>query len=408
MVVSSKICNLKCGVVPFVLATALAPAHAIAQDWRERMRAPTELRSTLPASGPVEPVALELRGGVRLGHTSNADADFEEAGSPFLRVEQEMALRRVVGQTEVGLTLRGTITRAERTDAVEFAETEARAGVAHTFANGASISAEAGYLFEDDRGFRSHDTGLALEASWDLRGMSPFLTGTLNDISHDDIEILPGLVDTGDNDRLRLGLEVGIEMPLGEGLRGSVSIGHLDQRYRRDADLAGISRSSRSLYVRAGVAFETDAISGEVAAMALKRDYDEPLYPDTSVLLAEAALSWRPDDETLIMLRYFGDLEETPVYGARNVLKHSAILSAVRDVGAGFTTTGAVYVDRERYLDTDRTDTTVGGGLELAYALDAATSLDIALQYERLSSTLLVDPVEVWKVSTGISYALAN
>lgn len=390
--------------IPVLVLLAL-PARA--EDWRERLREGSQAGVAAPELGETDGGILAYAGSLRGGYNSNANADFDPVPSAFLRGNQALVVNRPLGQARAGLQLRGAIEAPFAAEHLEYGDLEARTGLAGRLA-GRELAGTAGYRFEDDNGLRSHDIGARLAVRTPVGGAAHFLTATVNSVTYEPLAVTGGMVDLGDNDRLRLGLETGVDFPLAPGIEGSVSAGLVDMRYARRVDLAGFERDSTSVFLRAGATFATGPLTGGFGVMAFRRNHDEALFETASLMLADADLSWRLGERTTLGFRFLSDLEETPVYGAGSEHTTIAAVTLAQGLSETLTATLSLYREHVDYLETPREERTRGAALELSHALGSGLSLALGGEYETVANNLVEKSVKAWKVSAGFDYAFSR
>lgn len=397
-----------------MLALAIPSGSANAEDWRNKLRTGSQAASSPTAySAPPPPggadSAFAYRSSYRAGYNSNANADFEPLGSPFAVLEQDLTAVTRAGEALVGMQLRGSIEDAFAADETEFGTVEARTSLSAPLPEGSRLIAGAGYILEDDRGFRSHDLGADVSLRAPYGDLVHFVTVTANRITHDPLRFPEGEFDLGDNDRTRFGIESGLDIPVMKDVTATLAAGLVDLRYVRDTDLAGIARSSTSGLARFGLAFGGDgALTGSFGAILFHRVYEDARFDNDTVVLAEADVSWRLGKRTALGFQYLGDMEETPFYGARNELTGLAAVTLTQTLTEKLTATFVVYEERNDFLETIREDVTRGAGLELTREIAPGLSLAVSGEYETGATSLADDTADVWKISAGFNFAYSK
>ncbi|MGD9868185.1 MAG: outer membrane beta-barrel protein [Hyphomicrobiales bacterium] len=384
-----------------------SPVHA--EDWREKLREGSQTRASVQALAPADGPEVSYQALLRGGYTSNANKDLDPVPSAYFRSEQELVMRKALGEAQLGLQLRGSIDTPFQAYEIEFADIESAVSIAGKGAGGRALAATLSYRGKDDGGIVDHGLGLALETRKTAGRLTRFATVTADSYVYEPLDVGGAPFDLGDNDRLRLGLETGLERPLTSALTGTLSAGLVDIRYRRSHDLAGIERSSTSGFLRAGVAIGGEGpVTGEVGVMAFHRVYDEAAYAPETVLLGDASLAWRIGEKTQAGLQYLGDLDESVIYGVRGERSDVGVVSLTRALDEKLTATLAVYAEHVRYLGPDNTELTKGVALELTRSLLPGLSLALAGEVETTASSALEEDIGVWKLSGGFNYAFSK
>lgn len=384
----------------YVLCVSSGEAHA--GDWREKLRDGRDAGVAAEHDVSAPDGSFAYRGEYRLGFTSNANEDFDPRSSGTLESQQELQLKRKARAVILGGQLRGSIDTAWGADEINYGDMEARASIAGQAGNGRELALTGGYKLEHDKGFRSHDRGLNLSTRKRSGEAVQFTTLTVNSISHDDQSLFGFNLDNGDNDRLRVGLESGYDLPAAGGIAPTFSLGLVDVTHERAVDLGGYRRDSTAVFLRAAARLTSKGpLSGSFGVLAFRRDYDAPEFTDRVYLLPEAELTWRLQDKTSLTLSYLEDLEETPFYGSSNLHTSTTALTLTRKLDKVHTLSAALYRERDSYLDTPVQETSRGAAVEFSRMLNDNLSLGIMGEYERVSGTGYLEEIEIWKFFTG-------
>lgn len=403
-------------VITLVLALAIPAQSARAENWQQKLEMGRDAAPLLHP-GPVGEApgggatgAFAYQSSYRAGYNSNANADFfDPVGSAFAVTDQNLVVVKRAGKALWGVQLRGSIEDAVVADDTEYGATEARTSIAVPLPHDRAITMRTGYFLEDDRGFRSHDLGADITLRGPVGQASHFVTVTANRITHDPLDFPEGPFDLGDNDRWRFGFETGFDIPVMPGVTATLAGGVVEVSYLRQSDLAGVARSSTSGFGRFGLTIGGNGpVTGSFGAMLFNRLYEDPRFDTETVMLGDADIAWRINERTELGFQYLGDLEETPVYGARNELTAIAAVTLTRQINDDLFATVAVYEQGNDFLETLREDTTRGAALELTRQLTPNLSLALAGEYETGATNLTGDTADVWKVSAGFNFSYAG
>lgn len=195
----------------------------------------------------------------------------------------------------------------------------------------------------------------------------------------------------------QFGAELRAGYELTPGLRPFVAVG-FDRRIHDEAvDRFGLRRDSKAITPRAGVAFETGKLKGELSVGYLMRDYEDPALKPLNGVVADGSLAWQATALTTATLTASSRAEESVVPGVSGALRRDVGLRLDHSFRRWLIGTLEAGYGLDDYVGLGRSDTRTSLGVALAYKMNRAFWLKGEFRQEWMRSS---DPAASYDAST--------
>jgi hypothetical protein len=159
--------------------------------------------------------------------------------------------------------------------------------------------------------------------------------------------------------------------------------------YDRKIDNSGYQRSSTGAGARIGTTFElTRLLTGEVAAGAIERSYDDPRLKNLTSPLVDAALVWAATPLSTVRLAGQTTVDETTVVGSNGVIASRASLELAHNLRRNLTITPGIAVFENDYKGVPITEKGYTASLKAEYRLTRSVAVRASFLHEQLKSTV--------------------
>jgi hypothetical protein len=210
----------------------------------------------------------------------------------------------------------------------------------------------------------------------------------------------------GNSDRNRTGLEAGLR--LGSEVAAHVNA-FVEGGVRRDLyDAAsttfGVKADSWTYLVKTGLTGNWhDVVTGEISAGYTYRQYDNGAFADVHATLADAHLTYSPDDAVAITASLGTKLSaDDPATGASSRVDYSAGIDAHYLINSRLTLRGQLGADLSLLHGMGQTETVWRAGTGADFALNAHT--DINADYSYAYAERVTGPSDSHTVSLGVNF----
>jgi hypothetical protein len=405
------------GIVRGEIRSTLAPASLAPDVQPPQAGIPDPVIAAPPVhkkpviDDPYAPIGLRVGNinlfpviGESLGYDSNpnrVDKPFAK-GSFVSQTEGELGIQSDWSRHELTGFLRGAYNEYPSVREASRPEGAGRVGLRLDVTRDTIVNAEAHYQLDTQRSDSPdllatvrerpivNSEGGSVAVTQRFNRLALTLRGTVDRTDYADAILSSGTVlDQGDRNfttyggRLRLAYEFSPGfVPFIEGLGDT-------RDYDRKQDNAGYRRSSNGAGARIGTTFElTRLITGEVAAGAIERRYDDPRLRNLTSPLVDASLVWAATPLTSVKLAAQTTVDETTVVGSNGVVASKASLEVAHALRRNLTITPGVNIFENDYKGVPITERGFGASLKLDYRLTRSVAIRASYIYEQLKSSL--------------------
>lgn len=207
---------------------------------------------------------------------------------------------------------------------------------------------------------------------------------------HDDADLVGGgRLDQSDRDSTlaTLSLRAGYELSPAIVPFVEVEAGRRYMDNRRDA--AGFERSADRFAALAGVELDLgDKLRGEISAGWLTERPDDPRLRDISAPYAAASLVWSPEQGTTLALTASTTVETTTAPCESGSVLYGGTALLTRELRSNLTATAQAGVEWRDFCSTDNYDITWHAEAGLTYWLNPYSGISGRLRYEEMTSDM--------------------
>ncbi len=176
--------------------------------------------------------------------------------------------------------------------------------------------------------------------------------------------------------------------------------------YDQRIDNAGFQRSSDGVGGRAGTTFEiTRLITGEIAAGAVNRRYDDPRLGNLTSPLVDASLVWAITPLTTIKSTAQATVDETTVPDAKGVRTVRGLLEVSHALRRNLIVTGGLTISDYDYQGVPIHERGYGALVRADYKLNRSVAVRASYNWERLESSIANSSYTANVFLVGMRYA---
>jgi hypothetical protein len=392
------------------------------------------LRTTPPPLSRKRPIdehpyaSLGIRGGgmtyfpaleESIGYDSNPNRTQSRKGSFVSHTEGELRLQSDWSRHELTGYLRGAYNEYPSVPEASRPEGAGRVGLRLDVLRDTQVNIEGRYLIDTQRPDSPDlaspvktrplifSEGGTLGVTQRFNRLVASLQGTIDRTDYEDARTPSGiLIDQSDRNvtqygfRGRLGYELTPgSIPFVEGLADT-------RIYDQRVDNAGFRRSSDGYGGRAGTTFElTRLITGEIAAGAINRRYDDPRLGNLTSPLVDASLVWAVTPLTTIKATASATVDETTVADAKGVRTLKGLIEVSHALRRNLIITAGLTATDYDYQGVDINEHGWGALLRAEWKLTRAVAVRASYNYERLISTIAGSSYNANVFLVGMRYA---
>ncbi|MDB5511956.1 MAG: hypothetical protein JWR08_1439, partial [Enterovirga sp.] len=388
------------GVPDPVLAPATAPAPSPGA---------LGLRRRIAEEDPYAPLGIRLGGttlfptlGQSIGYDTNPNRTQSRRGSFVSQTEGELAVQTDWSRHALTGSLRGAYNEYPSVPEASRPEGAGRLGLRLDIDRDTQVNIDGRFAVDTQRP-DSPELGTAVQTrplvfsegatagvTHRFNRLVASLQGTIDRTDFEDARTSSGTVlDQSDRNMTQYGVRARLGYELTPGLIPFVE-GLADTRvYDRRVDNAGFARDSNGLGGRAGTTFElTRLVTGEIAAGAIQRRYDDPRLGNLTSPLLDASLSWAVTPLTTVRATAAATVDETTVVGSNGVRVLRGALEVSHALRRNLIVTGGLTATDYDYSGVAITETGFGALLRADYKFTRWLGLRASYNYERLHSSL--------------------
>lgn len=175
----------------------------------------------------------------------------------------------------------------------------------------------------------------------------------------------------------------------------------------RDYDLAeddnGVDQDSETYGVLGGTTVDlTGVLVGEIGAGVFQDEFEDPDRDSVTGFAVDIALDWNVTELTSIRARASNRSDATNVAGASIRVTSLAGLEVQHELMRNVLVGADAYVQRETFEGADRTDDTLGAGLEARYLINRYVSVFAEYDYETQDSDAAGEDYDINIVMVGV------
>jgi len=343
-------------VRPSLIVPALGPeVQPPVVGLPEPVPPPPKLRRRLAEDDAYAPLGLRVGTinlfpvlGQSLGYDTNPNrSSFDRKGSALSQTEVELGIASDWSNHQLTGQLRGAYNAYPQNADANRPEGAGRLGLRLDVTRDTQVNIEGRYAIDTQRpdspDFSATvrerpiiaSEGASLGVTQRFGRVLASLTGTVDRFDYENATLANGTVfDQSDRNLTQLGVKGRVGYELKPGFVPFVEVLADTRDYDRPVDSAGFRRSSDGIGGRLGTTFElTRLVTGEIAAGAIRRSYDDPRLRDLTSPILDAALTWAITPLTTIKDTATALVDETTVAespGVRTVRGTVEVAHALR------------------------------------------------------------------------------
>ena len=249
--------------------------------------------------------------------------------------------------------------------------------------------------------------GATLGVSHRFNRLVASLQGTIDRTDYENARTPSGiLIDHSDRNVTQYGIRGRLGYELTPGFIPFVEALADTRVYDQRIDNAGFRRSSDGIGGRAGTTFElTRLVTGEIAAGAINRRYDDPRLGNLTSPLVDASLVWAMTPLTTVKATATATVDETTVPDARGVRTIRGLLEVSHALRRNLIVTGGLTISDYDYQGVSIHERGYGALVRAEYKLNRSVAIRASYNYERLESSIANSSYTANVFLVGMRYA---
>nr|WP_246736053.1 outer membrane beta-barrel protein [Enterovirga sp. DB1703] len=337
-----------------------------------------------------------------IGYDTNPNRTQQRKGSFVSHTEGELRLQSDWSRHELSGFLRGAYNEYPAVPEASRPEGSGRVGLRLDVLRDTQINIEGRYLIDTQRPDSPDlaspvktrplifSEGGTLGLTHRFNRLVASLQGTIDRTDYENARTPSGiLIDQSDRNVTQYGIRGRLGYEITPGFIPFVEALADTRVYDRRIDNAGFRRSSDGIGGRAGTTFEiTRLITGEIAAGAINRRYDDPRLGDLTSPLVDASLVWAVTPLTTIKATASAAVDETTVPDARGVQTIRGLLEVSHALRRYLIVTGGLTISDYDYQGAAIHERGYGALVRAEYKLNRSVALRASYNWERLTSSI--------------------
>jgi hypothetical protein len=337
-----------------------------------------------------------------LGYDSNPNRTSQRKGSFVSHTEGELRLQSDWNRHELSGFLRGAYNEYPAVPEASRPEGAGRLGLRVDVLRDTQVNVEGRYLIDTQRPdspdllspVRTRplvfSEGGTLGVTQRFNRLVASLQGTIDRTDYENASTPGGiLIDQSDRNITQYGVRGRLGYELSPGFIPFLEALADTRVYDRRLDNAGYARSSDGFGGRAGSTFEiTRLITGEIAAGAINRRYDDPRLGDLTSPLVDASLVWAMTPLTTIKATAQATVDETSVANATGVRTVRGLLELSHALRRNLIVTGGLTVSDYDYQGAPIHERGYGALVRANWKLTRSVAVRASYNWERLNSSI--------------------
>jgi hypothetical protein len=340
--------------------------------------------------------------GQSIGYDSNPNRTQSSKGSFVSQTEGEVLLQSDWSRHELTGYLRGAYNEYPSVPEASRPEGAGRVGLRLDVLRDTQVNFEARYLIDTQRP-SSPEIGVPLRTrplvfseggtlgvTQRFNRLLASLQATVDRTDYENARTPGGvLLNQSDRNVTQYGLRGRVGYELTPGFIPFAEILADTRVYDRRVDFAGFARSSDGIGGRLGTTFEiTRLLTGEIAAGAIHRSYEDPRLRDLTSPLVSASLVWSATALTTFRATAEARVDETTVPNATGIRVLRGLVEASHALRRNLIVTAGLTASDYDYQGVRISEQGWGALVRADYKLNRAVAVRASYNYEQLTSTV--------------------
>lgn len=337
-----------------------------------------------------------------IGYDTNPNRTQDRKGSFVSHTEGELRLQSDWSRHELSGFLRGAYNEYPSVPEASRPEGAGRIGLRLDVLRDTQINIEGRYLIDTQRPdspdlaspVRTRplifSEGGTLGVTQRFNRLVASIQGTIDRTDYENAQTPSGIViDQSDRNVTQYGLRGRVGYEVTPGFIPFVEVLADTRIYDQRIDNSGFARSSDGIGGRAGTTFEiTRLITGEIAAGAIDRRYDDPRLGNLTSPLLDASLVWAMTPLTTIRATASATVDETTVADARGVQTLRGLVEVSHALRRNLILTAGLTVSDYDYQGVPIEERGYGALLRAEWKLNRSVAIRASYNWERLESSI--------------------
>ena len=383
-------------------------------------------RRRLPEDDPFASLGLRFGGltvfpsvGESIGYDSNPNRTAYSRGSFVSQTDAELRVQSDWSRHELTGYLRGAYNEYLSVPEASRPEGAGKLALRLDASRDTLVNLEARYLIDTQRSGSPElgtavrtrpavfNEGASVGVTQRFNRLLATLQGTIDRTDYEDARTAAGLLASQrDRNLTQVGVQARLGYELTPGLIPFVEGLGNTRIYDRRVDFSGFARSSDGIGARLGSTFEISRFfTGEIAAGAIHRTYDDPRLRGLTSPLVDASLLYAITPLTTIKVGAQALVDETTLPGSNGVRTLRGTLEVIHALRRNLTVSAGLTVSDHDYQGIRLDEQGYGAKVQAEYKLTRSVAIRATYLYERLKSTLPSSSYETNVVLLGMRYA---